>query len=129
MRALGLVVENQMLMKRKDAFLTEKIRNYLNAILYAEPSIPEICRWFTINREKLQTGFHALVQRTVHSYIIYQRISRAALRLLETDDSIKAIALDSGYKKQRSFNKTFKGIYNLTPASYRRLHQQRVESK
>lgn len=112
-------------MKRKDVQLIEKIRDYLDETLYEEHSIQSICRKFTINREKLQSGFHELVKSTVHAYIVRQRIDRAAQRLLETDDSIKAIALDSGYKKQRSFNKTFKSLYNLTPASYRRLHQHR----
>ena len=116
-------------MKRKDVQLIQKIRDYLDENLYQEHSIQNICRKFTINREKLQAGFHELVDSTVHAYIIRQRVDRAAQRLLETEDSIKAIALDSGYKKQRSFNKTFKAIYNLTPASFRRLHQHREESR
>src|SRR5262249_15386709 len=92
------------MMKRKDAQLIEKIRDYLDENLYEEHSIQGLCVKFTINREKLQAGFHALVNSTVHAYIVRQRIDRAAQRLLESDDSIKAIALDSGYKKQRSFN-------------------------
>ena len=116
-------------MKRKDAHLIQRVKDYLDENLYSEHPIQEICRKFTINREKLQAGFHELVQSTVHAYIVHQRIDRAAQRLLNTEDSIKAIALDSGYKKQRSFNKTFKAIYNQTPASYRRLHQHSEESK
>lgn len=116
------------MIKRKDVLLIEKIRDYLDENLYDEHSIQGLCRQFTINREKLQAGFHALVNCTVHAYIVRQRIDRAAQRLLETDDSIKVVALDSGYKKQRSFNKTFKALYNLTPASYRRLHQHREEA-
>jgi AraC-like DNA-binding protein len=81
-----------------------------------------------VNREKLQSGFHAEVNSTVHAYIIHQRMERAARRLVQSEDSIKAVALDSGYKKQRSFNKTFKSIYNLTPAAYRKLNQIREES-
>ena len=115
-------------MKRKDVQLIQEIREFLDENLYKEHSIADICGQFHINREKLQSGFHELVQSTVHSYIIHQRIGRAAQRLLQSDDSIKAIALDSGYKKQRSFNKTFKSIYQLTPASYRKLHQQREQS-
>lgn len=114
-------------MTRKDEHLILEIRNYLDENLYKEHSIPVLCRQFMINREKLQAGFRHLVESTVHAYIVRQRIERAAQRLLQSDDSIKAIALDSGYKKQRSFNKTFKAIYNLTPAAYRRLHQQREE--
>jgi AraC-like DNA-binding protein len=111
-------------MTRKDTQLIVEIREYLDENLYDDHSIQSLCRQFTINREKLQAGFHALVQSTVHAYIVRQRIERAARRLIESDDSIKAIALDSGYRKQRSFNKTFKATYHLTPASYRRVHQK-----
>lgn len=110
-------------MKKADVQLIEKIRNYLDERLYEKHSIQAICRKFTINREKLQAGFHAVVQCTVHAYIVRRRIDRAAQCLMETDDAIKAIAMDSGYKKQRSFNKTFKALYKLTPASYRKLHR------
>lgn len=116
-------------MKRKDIQLIETIRDHLDETLYEQHSIDAICRKFNINREKLQAGFHDLVQSTVHAYIVRCRIDRAAERLLETDDSIKAVALDSGYRKQRSFNKTFKALYNLTPASYRKLHQQDLQER
>ena len=116
-------------MKRKDAQLIRDIREFLDDHLYEEHSILDLCRRFTINREKLQAGFHEQVQTTVHAYIIRQRMEKAAHRLIQSDDSIKAIALDSGYKKQRSFNKTFKSIFQVTPAAYRRLQQVREETK
>ena len=115
-------------MKRKDEQIILQIREYLDENLYDAHSIQTLCRHFNINREKLQAGFHELVRSTVHAYIVRQRIEKAARRLIETDDSIKVIALDSGYKKQRSFNKTFKATYKLTPATYRRLHRERVQS-
>src|SRR5580698_7664496 len=99
-------------MKRRDERLILEIREYLDENLYTAHSIQELCRRFNLNREKLQNGFHELVHSTVHAYIVRQRVDRAAQRLLATDDAVKAIALDSGYKKQRSFNKTFKSIYN-----------------
>ena len=111
-------------MKRKDAQLIAEIRDYIDEHLYEAHSVQDICHKFNINREKLQVGFRELLQTTLHAYIIHQRMERAAQRLLESEDSIKAIALDSGYKKQRSFNKTFKTIFQQTPAGYRKLHQQ-----
>lgn len=116
-------------MKRKDALLIREIKDFLDEHLYEDYSILELCRRFTINREKLQAGFHEQMQSTVHAYIIRQRMEKAARRLIDSDDSIKAVALDSGYKKQRSFNKTFKSIFSLTPAAYRRLHQVREETR
>jgi transcriptional regulator GlxA family with amidase domain len=114
-------------MKRKDAQLIREIKEFLDEHLYEDFPIPELCRRFTINREKLQAGFHEQVNSTVHAYVIKQRMRNAAKRLMESDDSIKAIALDSGYRKQRSFNKTFKSIFSLTPAAYRRLQQSRED--
>lgn len=115
-------------MKRRDAQLIEEIRQHLDDNLYEPHTIQGLCRQFTINREKLQLGFNQLVHSTVHAYIIRQRLERAARRLLESEDSIKAISFESGYKKQRSFNKTFKTIYRLTPATYRKVHQQSILS-
>ena len=111
-------------MKRKDAQLIGEIRDYIDQHLYEAHSVQDICHKFNINREKLQAGFRELFQTTLHAYIINQRMECAAQRLLESEDSIKAIALDSGYKKQRSFNKTFKTIFQQTPAGYRKMYQQ-----
>jgi len=110
-------------MKRKDVQLILQIRDYIEEHLYESHSIDGLCRKFNINREKLQVGFREQVATTVHAYIIKLRMQRAAQRLIDSDDSIKVIALDSGYKKQRSFNKTFKTIFQLTPAAYRKMHQ------
>jgi AraC-like DNA-binding protein len=114
-------------MKKKDEQLIREIRNYLDEHLYEQQTVEDICRKFTINREKLQNGFHELTHSTVHAYIVRQRMQQAAERLTESDDSIKAISLDSGYKKQRSFNKTFKTIFNMTPAAYRKLQRDRID--
>lgn len=111
-------------MIQQDTFVIQQIKNFLDAHLYEEYSIHEICRKFSINREKLQNGFRRLTDFTVHAYIVRRRMYRAAQRLRESDDSIKAIALDCGYKKQRSFNKTFKSIYKTAPAVYRRMEQK-----
>jgi len=111
-------------MKRKDLQLIQEIKEFLDSNLYEQHSIQDLCKQFMINREKLQLGFRELANCTVHAYIIKQRIERAANRLLDSDDSIKAVALESGYKKQRSFNKTFKSIFKITPAAYRKLHQE-----
>jgi transcriptional regulator GlxA family with amidase domain len=96
-------------MKRMDVQLIENIRDYLDDNLFAQHTIQSLCRQYNITREKLQLGFHELVNSTVHAYIIHQRLERAAQRLIESDDSIKAIAIESGYSKQRSFSKMVHG--------------------
>ena len=112
-------------MNRNDSQLIQKIRVYLDLNLYKRHSIRELCRRFTITRVGLQSGFHAEVGTTVHAYLIRQRMKIAACRLAGTDDPIKAIAWDSGYRRQRSFCKMFKSVYNLTPGKYRQLTRGR----
>jgi len=110
-------------MTRKDLQLIREIRAFIDEHYYEQHSILAICQRFVINRDKLQAGFQEETNFTVHAYIIDQRMKKAAKRLLESDDSIKAIAMDSGYRRQRSFNKAFKSIFKLTPATYRRRYQ------
>jgi AraC-like DNA-binding protein len=102
-------------MKRRDVQLIQEIRGYIDEHLYTNHSIQFLCRQFVINREKLQVGFHELVKSTVHAYIIRQRLERAAKRLIETEESIKAIAIESGYKKQRSFNRKTSEMMRFEP--------------
>lgn len=111
-------------MKRRDAHLILEIKEFIDDNLYQQHTIANLCRKFIINREKLQLGFNELTQSTVHAYIVHKRMEKAAIQLIDSDDSVKSIALSSGYKKQRSFNKAFKSIYKMTPAGYRKLHQQ-----
>jgi len=110
-------------MTRKDLLLMQEIRAVIDEHYNEEHSIQAICKRFIISRDKLQAGFQELTNFTVHAYIIHLRMEKAARRLLESDDSIKVISMDSGYKRQRSFNKAFKSIFKLTPANYRRQHQ------
>jgi len=103
--------------------MIREIKDFLDERLYEGHTIPRICRQFSINKEKLQNGFRQMLNTTVHAYIVRQRMQRAAQRLRDSTDSIKSIALDCGYKKQRSFNKTFKSMYKTTPAAYRRIDE------
>ncbi|ACP25409.1 transcriptional regulator, AraC type [Sinorhizobium fredii NGR234] len=48
------------------------------------------------------------------------RLQRAAAQLVQTDLAVEAIARRSGYPNVQSFNRTFKAVYGLPPARYRR---------
>lgn len=59
--------------------------------------------------------------RPVH-YIQSRRIARAQLLLLSTQDSLKQIAEDVGFKNAAYFSRIFKQITGNTPASFRKTH-------
>lgn len=58
--------------------------------------------------------------RSPHQFLLARRIEVACNRLARSDDSVKAIALDSGFHYAASFNRAFLSIKNVTPGEYRR---------
>lgn len=110
-------------MTKNDVRLILQVKEFIDANLNKNISLQDLSDKFLLNRSKLQSGFQELFDTSVYAYIVWQRMEWAANRIRTTDDPIKVIALDIGYKKQRSFNKSFKGIFQFTPSAYRRMHQ------
>lgn len=55
------------------------------------------------------------------------RMEHAMGELIYSDKSIIKIAMDNGFSNLAGFNRTFKELYNQTPAEYREEMQQKVE--
>ena len=69
------------------------------------------------------TYFDALFkQHTGYTPVEYSRVyklTRAAIALRCTDDSVLDISLEYGYQSPESFSRAFKAFYSLTPSEYR----------
>lgn len=57
---------------------------------------------------------------TPHQFLLRLRIDQACLRLVQTSDPIKAIALDTGFAFVESFNRAFRSVKGISPGEYRR---------
>jgi AraC-like DNA-binding protein len=53
-------------------------------------------------------------------YILRQRIRRAQMLLIQTDQTIEAIGLSLGFSDAFHFSKTFRKIANISPSEYRK---------
>ncbi len=76
----------------------------------------------------LGTGrLHALFRRefdqTPQQWLTGQRLDTARRRLLETDQPIARIALDSGYSDQTALTRALRRETGLTPGAWRRRHR------
>ena len=76
--------------------------------------------------EKSNVGSRDLIYQTVsyisanfNQYLNDARLNYACYRLENTRDSITNICLDSGFESQRTFNRTFKERYKISPSDYR----------
>ena len=57
---------------------------------------------------------------SVHEYLVFIRLQRAALELMTTDDSVTDIALRCGFSGGNYFKDAFKKKYGVTPSEYRK---------
>ena len=60
-----------------------------------------------------------IFHRNFNQYLNDARLNYACYRLENTRDSITNICLDSGFESQRTFNRTFKEKYKISPSDYR----------
>lgn len=109
-----------LMMNQKDIGLLQQIREFIDGNFQREMPVAFICRHFSINKTKLQELFRERFGSSLHAYILQQRMEKAAVLLRETDEPVKSIAVQCGYKKVRSFNKAFKGRTGLSPDQYRK---------
>ncbi len=94
----------------------EYIRNH-----YAEEvRVTDIAAYTGIHRSYLFTLFRRQAGMSPQQYLARYRLSRAAELLSSTEYSVESIAMSCGYRDPQVFTKAFKGVYSVTPSSYRR---------
>src|SRR5882757_5913061 len=108
-----------MIIKRKDVAVIHEIRQYIEDNLAKEIPVGSLCKKFGINRTKLQVGFNQLYGVSVHSFIHQARMNQARNLLADTEESIKVIAFEIGYKNLSSFIRAFTKLHKMPPTQYR----------
>jgi AraC-like DNA-binding protein len=99
----------------------EKIKGFIKNNLDKKLTIDLLCRQFKVGKTKLQEGFTLLSGKSVHQFIIEERVNMAKL-LLVTDASVSDVALKVGYVETSNFIRMFKQVTGMTPMQYRNLH-------
>ncbi len=69
--------------------------------------------------------FRRVVGMTPHQYVLRTRMQRAAARIRHSDESISAIAFDSGFEDLSTFNRRFLQVVGETPSTFRRRTTRR----
>ncbi len=88
---------------------------------YANPiSAAEIADAAGFSQNYLSRRFRKATGIGVHEYLVYLRLSHAALELKSTSDSVTEIAIRCGFSDGNYFKDAFKKHYGKTPREYRR---------
>ena len=82
-------------------------------------SLEEMAKDLGVSKYVLSRLFSQIFHRNFNQYLNDARLNYACYRLENTRDSITNICLDSGFESQRTFNRTFKERYKISPSDYR----------
>lgn len=83
-------------------------------------SVDEIAKRLHCSTSHITKTFKSHFGVSVYEYLQKIRIEEAK-NLLKTDMSISKVLLSVGYNNQRTFNRVFKSMENVSPTEYRRL--------
>src|SRR6186713_1480043 len=104
-----------MITKRKDISTFQEVRLFIENNFTKDIPVEALCKEFGLNRTKLQEGFNQLFGTSVHAFVSRTRMDKAREMLLQTDDSVKSIAIECGYKSASTFCRIFASLNNLSP--------------
>lgn len=115
--------------KKTDARASEdwrvrKLRNLIDSDpARAQWRLDEICRQLElrISARQARRLFKACTGLGFKEYAKKKRLEAAAQQLRTTDEPVKAIAIDAGYRHVRNFTRCFLKQFHLSPINFRRI--------
>lgn len=104
--------------------LTKKIIQYISDNFQQDITLDNIADEFSVSKFYVSHIFSRKMKMNFRSYLAHLRTGHAANLIRTTDDTITNISSHSGFGSQRTFNRAFKEIYNLTPREYKNTYNK-----
>ncbi|RYZ66865.1 MAG: helix-turn-helix domain-containing protein [Proteobacteria bacterium] len=98
--------------------------DYIEARLDSDIDLADVARHAGMSQWHFQRIFKALTNETLKTYVRSRRFANALDKLAHGRERILEIALASGFESQEAFTRAFKKAFAISPASYRKSHQQ-----
>ena len=83
------------------------------------PSLNDLARAEGVSPFHLSRAFSLVVGQPVMAYVRARRLTEAALKLHNDDDSVLNIALDAGYESPEGFARAFRDVFGVSPKAAR----------
>ena len=104
----------------KDKSILNDVKSFIESHFADSFTIAWLAKKFTINQQKLVTGFKERYNTTINGYTKKCRMIKALELLYDDELSIVEIAKAVGYYGDGYFQKAFKEIYGTTPSKMRK---------
>lgn len=122
---LGLLIDRVGLVEVRQSSQTAFIRDVLDYLQqhHAEPlNVQRVADRFGYSRSRFSRIFSENLGCTLCEYINAVRCRHAAQLLREEDLPVSEVAMRVGFESLRTFYRTFKTQYEMTPNAYARAH-------
>lgn len=106
-----------------------RLVKYIEEHYDQEITVHELAQLCGFSDSHFMKFFKKYMGESCVKYINQYRLRMAEERLLETDDPILTIALDTGFSNASYFNHVFRGKYRMTPKEFRALRGNRAKQK
>ena len=101
----------------------KRAKEMLRANLSGDLGLPELASACRLSSGQFSRAFKRTVGCPPHQWLLHQRVERAKELILNTDEPLRAIALDTGFADQSHFTRVFSQRVKATPAAWRRDHE------
>ena len=99
-------------------------QTYIMENLREDLSLDAVAAYMHFNPKYFSRLFKELSGMTLSDYIVQQRIEKASALLVQTDDSIEAVAEAVGYRSASYLSRKFHDYYGCSPREYRVCHKR-----
>ncbi|MDA3962725.1 MAG: AraC family transcriptional regulator [Planctomycetota bacterium] len=85
-----------------------------------EPDYAQLAKRYQMPLHTLRRNFKRATGIAIHTWLLQRRHREAQSRLLDSDDSLAAIAEQCGFKDPGFFSRQFKAFAGMSPSAFRR---------
>lgn len=85
--------------------------------------VAQVLQFVPLGRRTLERRFRMVLGRGVHEQILRAHLERARRLLAETDEPVKQVARDSGFRSPQQLSRVFRLREGMTPLAFRRRHR------
>lgn len=111
---------------------TDRVARYvlrLKARFFRQETITEAARSVGLSRRQFSELFRKATGQCWRRYVLALRLKHAAGLLADSNNSVSAVAFESGFDDLSNFHHSFKSAYGCSPMTYREQRRVRLPDK
>ena len=102
-------------LNRQDLVALQDLKEFMLVHLHTPLTLALLRKQTTLSKYKIKGGFAQLFGVTVADFLLQARMEKARALLLQNEKPLKEIAGLVGFKNSKSFHRSFRKYFGVTP--------------